>query len=195
MGKKGKITTFVVLILLGCLVCFSIIFWFQVASPAIKDMQCCVRLTNIGRGIHSTFTVAADSNEVKSENILYIDGKPYFKEKLPYLDSCPTEKATCVCSKKPYVFSSVTPAGTRIPLIRTAGDRNRYFLMWCPEACHKGKRAYLLNSLVAMSLKEDEVSWYYQKLADSLTDEELRKENKYRQSRGLPLLASDFSNR
>jgi hypothetical protein len=51
-----------------------------------------------------------------------------------------------------------------------------------------GQRAFLTAGRSNFAWRDDQVSWYYQKTADSLTADELAQEQKYRAEQGMPPL-------
>ena len=115
-----------------------------------------------------------------------VDGPEYFRDLAALRDNDGNTVASlgsCRCCGRPYVYSPVNPAGERL----VAGDYD-YFVLWCPEPCHMGQRVFLRTDHSNQAYRDDQVSWYYQKTADSLTADELAQEQKYRAEQGMPPL-------
>ena len=170
--KKTKRKIF--LVILGSLffvIFLWMLFWYSVIVPFVHEVRCKGNLTDIA------IDIAVD------ESFLYIRDIPYFKDELVLSNGFDRKMLICSACKKPYIYSPVASSGERIRV--ELPERSMHFVMWCPEPCRK-RRAFLFSPGIARVNGDDQVSWYYQKLAiDLKDDEELKKENEYRLSRGI----------
>jgi len=144
---------------------------------------CAANLRNISEDALSDFRA----------DYFFIEGKPYYKNKLNLSTNFPKKFLICPVCKEPYIYSAISPSGNRIP---TWSDIEKkefvFFVMWCPKPCHNNKRNFLRwDSKCLPPLGDNEVSWYYQKEARCLTKEELEKENEYRKSHHMEILQNN----
>jgi hypothetical protein len=133
-----------------------------------------------------TLRDAAYTVQFEEASVGEADGARFFRDRAALRDNDGNTVASlgsCRCCGRPYVYSPVNPAGERL----VSGDHD-HFVLWCPEPCHMGQRAFLTAGKSNFAWRDDQVSWYYQKTADSLTAEELAQEQKYRAEQGMPPL-------
>lgn len=138
--------------------------------PFVHEVRCKGNLADIALDI------------VENHSFLYIKDISYFKDELVLSNGFDRKMLICSACKKPYIYSPVAPSGERIRV--ELPERSMHFVMWCPEPCRK-LRAFLFSPGIAWVNGDDQVSWYYQKLASDLSDEELKKENEYRLSQSM----------
>ena len=84
-------------------------------------------------------------------------GRPLWPDALPDL---PDECMTCSACGKRYVYSPVTPSGERVAVEM----RTSRFVLWCPEACHRGKRVFMLANMYSAVASDRDVNWPEQTL-------------------------------
>ena len=85
------------------------------------------------------------------------EGRRLWPDKLPEL---PDEVMTCAVCGKRYVYSPVTPSGKRLgPGSVPPDTRSSYFVLWCPEPCHQGRRALLYADTAIGASPDHVVNW------------------------------------
>jgi len=179
MGRSKKSTQQRIYMLMGLFLAIVVLLgmtlWYAVVVPLIHEVRCVGNLANVRREI------CYNEDDV----FLFIEGKPYFKDDMLLEIAFPEKKVTCPACKQTYIYRPVAPSGKRMKAFSEEPYPHIYFVMWCPQCCHKGRRAFLYTSLSVGMHRDSEVSWYYQTLVDNLTDGELKKENDYRVSHGM----------
>jgi hypothetical protein len=110
------------------------------------------------------------------------------RDKLRYHDGKKVDSlGVCPCCGKPYVYSPVSPSGERF--FHDSSSSSAHFILWCPMACHGGKRIFLMSDFSHFPYSDKEVSFYFQKVVyGDWVPEERVIETKYREENGLPKL-------
>jgi hypothetical protein len=165
---------------------FGIVFWLVVFIPCVEEMRCRGNLAHIRRTALAYFL--KDMNDSEYSAVVKGDGKLFFNSDFDLTEIFGREQLVCTVCKKAYVYSPVSPSGEKIAVVLNDKLYGGHFVVWCPYPCHKKHRSYLKENLSVSSYTDDQVSWYYQKIINYLTDEEFKKENEYRSSKGLQLL-------
>jgi hypothetical protein len=170
-----------------CLTSFCLLFWYilwiEVVAPNALSEACAAKLRNISEKAFGDFNT----------DYLFIDGKPYFKDKLNLNATASEKLLICPACKEPYIYSAIAPSGNRIPGWTDSEKRNfHFFIMWCPKPCHFNKRNFLRwDHSCLPPLSDNEVSWYYQREVITMTKEELVKENEYLKSHNIEILQNN----
>lgn len=175
-AKKIYLKIFCVIgFFLAILLCIGIGYWCMVVVPRLDAARCGFNLAEMLRDMLDNY----------EDSFVFIDNTPYFRDKLVLTSTFDKKMLICPICQKTYVYSPVAPSGERIMLWRDEQRHKDNFVMWCPEPCHKGRRAFMYASSHVSMNSDSDVSWYYQKLSTDLTDDEFKKENEYRLSQGM----------
>ena len=173
--KNGMVSVLVVVFLLA-------VFWGLMslwnAFASYADVVRCKG--NLG-------DIARDMDDNYEESFLYIGNIPYFKDELILTESFDKNMLICLGCDKPYIYKPVAPDGNRVKKV-VAEIGPLYFVMWCPEPCHKNRRIFLHASGLAYAYKDDEVAWFFQKFVYYCNEEEIQRENQYRRTQGIATL-------
>jgi hypothetical protein len=173
---------FVLLVIIIIVVFLGVLLWFTAVVPCTQDARCRLNLAYINRNLGDSFI--KEMNEIE-----------LFQDNLNVTENFDKKRLICPVCKKAYVYSPVAPSGKRIEFRPSHSSQDYWHLiMWCPEPCHKKRRSYLMSDFAVFSFSDDQVSWYYQKIIDCLTDEEFEKENEYRHLKGMKLLNKEKLN-
>ena len=75
------------------------------------------------------------------------------------LEGVPSHLLVCPKCGKRYVYSPVLPSGDGIPF-----ENGDIAVMWCPLACHRGRRVVMMQNAVGYLQRDEEVDWSTQEV-------------------------------